>query len=155
MSYVTKILQPEERVLMLGKLHWIIYRDAVIVFILSLLAFLFSYILREYSILAMATRTAGWLLLAAAICLAVVEWFDQWITEIAVTNRRVICRRGLIRRSTAEMNMEKVETVLVNQSLLGRLLDYGSIQIKGTGEGIEHLHKIAAPIEFRNCITVR
>src|SRR6266516_2143668 len=155
MSYVTKLLKPEERVLMLGNLHWIIYRDAAIVFILSLLAFLFSYILREYYIVARLAKTAGCLLLAAAICPAVVEGFDQWNTEIAVANRRVICRRGLIRRSTAEMNMDKVETVLVNQSLLGRLLDYGSIQIKGTGEGIEHLHKIAAPIEFRNCITVR
>jgi uncharacterized membrane protein YdbT with pleckstrin-like domain len=155
MSYVTNILQPGERVLTLGRLHWIIYRDAVIVLILSLLAFWFASTTRTNSGLAIVVTTAAWLLLAAAICLAVVAWFDQWITEIAVTNRRVIYKRGFIRRRTAEMNMDKVESVIVTQSILGRLLDYGSIHVKGTGEGIEHLHKIAAPIELRNCITAR
>jgi hypothetical protein len=41
----------------------------------------------------------------------------------------------------------------VTQSVLGRLLNYGSIHVRGTGEGMEHLHNIAAPIELRNCIT--
>jgi len=44
---------------------------------------------------------------------------------------------------------------VVDQSVLGRLLDYGSIHILGTGEGLEHLHKVRSPIELRNCITAR
>jgi uncharacterized membrane protein YdbT with pleckstrin-like domain len=155
MSYVSNILQPGEQVLILGRLHWIIYRNAVIVFILSLVAFWFASTTRANSGLAIVVTTAAWLLLAAAICLAVVAWFDQWITEIAVTDRRVIYKSGFIQRRTAEMNMDKVESVIVTQSILGRLLDYGSIHVKGTGEGIEHLHKINAPIELRNCITAR
>lgn len=72
-----------------------------------------------------------------------------------MTNRRVIYKRGFIQRHTAEMNMNQIESVIVDQSVLGRLLDYGSIHVLGTGEGLEHLHKVCSPMEFRNCITAR
>jgi uncharacterized membrane protein YdbT with pleckstrin-like domain len=99
-------------------------------------------------------EVSGLILLAASMLLFAKAWFDQWITEIAVTNRRVIYKRGFIKRYTVEMNMEKIESVTVTQSILGRLLDYGTIHIRGTGVGMEHLHKIASPISLRNCITV-
>ena len=76
-----------------------------------------------------------------------------WVTEIAVTDRRVIYKKGLIRRQTNEMNMDKVESVQIDQSVLGRLLDYGDVTILGTGEGFEKLRTIANPIELRNSIT--
>ncbi len=86
-------------------------------------------------------------LLAAAV--------RRWTTEIAVTDRRVIFKRGLIRRHTIEMNMDKVETVDVDQSLAGRLLGYGDIVVRGTGSTIEPFRKIAAPLDFRNQVTAR
>ena len=51
------------------------------------------------------------------------------------------------------MNMDKVESVQVDQSILGRMLDYGNVTILGTGEGFETLRTIAGPIKLRNCIT--
>jgi uncharacterized membrane protein YdbT with pleckstrin-like domain len=72
-----------------------------------------------------------------------------------VTDRRVIYKRGFINRRTAEMHMDKVESVDVDQSVLGRLLDYGTIYVKGTGQGFEPLQRIAAPIEFRNAIIAK
>jgi hypothetical protein len=51
--------------------------------------------------------------------------------------------------------MDKVESVDVDQSVLGRLLDYGDITIRGTGVGIEPLRGIGAPLEFRNHVTAR
>jgi uncharacterized membrane protein YdbT with pleckstrin-like domain len=77
------------------------------------------------------------------------------MTELSVTNHRVIYKSGFIRRHTVEMNMDKVETVNVNQSILGRLLGYGSIQVLGTGQGIGGLRRIAAPLTLRNAITAR
>ena len=54
------------------------------------------------------------------------------------------------------MNLDKVELVFETQSIMGRImLDYGSIHVRGTGEGIEHLHKISSPLKLRNCITAR
>jgi len=74
-----------------------------------------------------------------------------------VTDKRIIYKRGLINRHTVEMNMDKVATVDVDQSILGRLLDYGSIRILGTGgaHGIERLDRIASPVSLRNAIDVR
>jgi uncharacterized membrane protein YdbT with pleckstrin-like domain len=69
--------------------------------------------------------TAFVLFAGFAVLTAIKEWLEQWITEIAVTDRRVIYKTGLIRRQTAEMNMDKIESVKVDQSLLGRLLNYG------------------------------
>jgi uncharacterized membrane protein YdbT with pleckstrin-like domain len=96
---------------------------------------------------------------AASLCAAVGlillarAAFEQWVTEIAVTDRRVISKWGLIRRNTTEMHMDKVESVEVKQSVLGRILDYGDVEIRGVGkEGIS-LPRIAAPIELRNHIT--
>ena len=62
-------------------------------------------------------------------------WFARWITEIAVTDRRIIYKRGFIWRHTEEMNMDKVPSVDVDQSILGRMLDYGTIHVIGTGGG--------------------
>jgi uncharacterized membrane protein YdbT with pleckstrin-like domain len=72
---------------------------------------------------------------------------------MAVTNRRVIYKKGLVRRQTNEMNMDKVESVQVKQSIVGRILDYGTVTILGTGEGFETLRTIASPIALRNSIT--
>jgi uncharacterized membrane protein YdbT with pleckstrin-like domain len=93
----------------------------------------------------------------AALVTAARAWFIRWTTEIAVTDKRIIFKRGFINRHTAEMNMDKVASVDVDQSLWGRVFDYGSVHILGTGgvAGIEHLHGISNPIGLRNAIDVR
>jgi len=53
------------------------------------------------------------------------------------------------------MNMDKVATVDVEQSILGRLLDYGTIYVRGTGLGMEPLRRIEKPIELRNAIVAK
>lgn len=88
-----------------------------------------------------------------AVLLLIQEWLQWWVTEIAVTSRQVIYKKGLIRRQTNEMNMDKVESVRIDQSILGRMLNYGTVTILGTGEGFETLSTIASPIELRNSIT--
>ena len=50
-----------------------------------------------------------------------------------MTDRRIIYKRGFISRHTEEMNMDKVASVDVDQSILGRILDYGTIHVIGTG----------------------
>jgi uncharacterized membrane protein YdbT with pleckstrin-like domain len=80
-------------------------------------------------------------------------WFERVTTEIAVTDRRIIYKRGFIRRYTVEMHMDKVESVDVDQSILGRMLDYGDVIIHGTGSGLEPLGHVDHPLELRNHIT--
>lgn len=70
-------------------------------------------------------------------------------SEFAITNKRVVIKVGLISRRTLEMNLSKIESVNVNQSLLARLLGYGTIVVIGTGGTREAFHDIADPLIFR------
>ncbi len=81
--------------------------------------------------------------------LFIVPALKRWSDEFVVTNKRLICKTGLISRKTLEMNLNKIETVNVDQSILGRLFGYGTITIIGTGGTREAFEDIAAPVEFR------
>jgi uncharacterized membrane protein YdbT with pleckstrin-like domain len=70
-------------------------------------------------------------------------------TEIAVTTRRLIVKHGLISRSTVEINLNKVESIRVDQSMLGRLLDFGTLVISGTGTAHAPIVGVAEPMSFR------
>jgi uncharacterized membrane protein YdbT with pleckstrin-like domain len=91
----------------------------------------------------------------AALYWTVKAWFHRWTTETDVTNLRVVHKSGFIKRRTFEMSLDKVESVDVNQSILGRILNYGSVTVRGVGEGSETIDSIASPLEFRNHITAR
>ena len=166
MSYVNSVLQPGERVIMRGRLHWIVYWHALVFLLLAILCLAWSG--------SSGAGVVAWFAALAFGVLCVVStahaWFIRWITEIAVTDRRIIYKRGFINRHTEEMNMDKVASVDVDQSILGRILDYGTVHVLGTGggqvadrpgsersveRGIEHLHRIAAPLQLRNAITAK
>jgi uncharacterized membrane protein YdbT with pleckstrin-like domain len=149
MSYVERVLQPGEQVRHISSIHWIVYWPGVAVALLAVAAYWFG----ETRRLPRAWQYTAYALALVAVVLLVKEWLQWWVTEIAVTNRRVIYKRGLIRLQTNEMNMDKVESVQVNQSILGRMFDFGTVRILGTGEGFEALQTIAGPIKLRNSIT--
>jgi hypothetical protein len=152
MSYVNKVLQPGEQVLRIGHRHWIVYYKAIFFALLALAVFGFGY--ENYTYRGYAVVTGG-VISAVALIFLVGAWFQQAILEIAVTNKRIIHKTGFIRIHTNEMSVDKVVTVTVDQSILGRLLDYGTVSINGTGQSIEDLREIAAPIDLRNAIEAR
>jgi Bacterial PH domain len=149
MSYVERILQPGEQIRHISSIHWIVYWAGVGVTLLAAIA----YWLSETRLLTRFWLYTAFALALVAVVLLVQEWFTWWVTEIAVTNRRVIYKKGFIRRRTNEMNMDKVESVQVDQSILGRMLDHGTVTILSTGEGFATLWTIASPVKLRNCIT--
>jgi uncharacterized membrane protein YdbT with pleckstrin-like domain len=93
----------------------------------------------------------GILLLVVGVGLVFLIW--AWIryrtTEFAVTDRRIIAKTGLISRSTVELFLDKVEALHVDQSVPGRLLDFGTITMRGTGTTLEPIRDISAPLELR------
>ena len=153
MRYVNRVLQPGEVVRHSAGLHWILYVPGLLVW---LLAGMIVVILPDASLHWGLNRMgviAAWLCFAVGLILIGRAWFHRWTTEIAVTDRRVIYKTGFVRRNTTEMHMDKVESVEVKQSVLGRILNYGDVEIRGVGTGFEPLRLIAAPLELRNHIT--
>jgi uncharacterized membrane protein YdbT with pleckstrin-like domain len=149
MSYIKHVLQEGEVVTRTASLHWIVYWPGALCLVLAGVIY----------VLGRSTEWASfWDVIAGAfgviaLGLIFVEWFKWWTTEIAVTNRRIIYKTGFIRRDTNEMHTDKVESVKVDQSILGRILDYGAVTVLGTGSGLETIKTVAAPIELRNHIT--
>ena len=154
MSYVQHVLQPGEKILRIGKKHWIVYRYSLLFLIGGLVLIFLEYNLFDSQLVIIGTAVLFGLL---TLVYGFKAWFDRWTTEIAVTDKRIIYKTGFINRHTKEMNMDKVASVDVDQTVWGRLLDYGSVEILGTGGagGFERLDRIAAPIKLRNAIDVR
>jgi uncharacterized membrane protein YdbT with pleckstrin-like domain len=151
MSYVDSILQPDERVVCTTGPHWLLYAPAAL---LVIAAIVIAYFADQYG---GDLGFAALILAAIAAALAIVLWLRAFVrratTELAATNKRVIYKTGLLRRHTVEMNIDKVESVNVDQSLFGRLFDYGTVTVHGTGGSLEPLPNIANPITFRNYVT--
>lgn len=87
--------------------------------------------------------------LKGILTLFISSLIDRWSSEFAITNRRVIIKIGLISRHVLEMNLSKVESINVDQTVMGRMMGYGTITVIGTGGTRELFHKIADPMEFR------
>ena len=152
--YIDEILQPGEKVLYSTNAHWVFYLPAIGAWILAIVLF----------ILSRGATVDGLILLclAASAVVAIVAlywtaraWFHRFTTETDVTNMRVVHKTGFIQRRTFEIALDKVESVDVNQSILGRILDYGDVTIQGVGEGKETITTIASPLRFRSYITAR
>ncbi|MFM2066989.1 MAG: hypothetical protein RLZZ584_1898 [Pseudomonadota bacterium] len=76
-------------------------------------------------------------------------WVRYKTTELAVTSKRVIVKTGFIRRSTVEININKVESIQVDQEILGRLFNFGTLVIGGAGNPQAPVAGISAPMQFR------
>lgn len=78
-----------------------------------------------------------------------VQWIILWGREIAITNRRLIYKRGVIARKTEELNLRRVEEINLKQGVFGRIFGYGRLQIHGTGAGVVEIPIIARPGRFK------
>src|SRR5262249_4503313 len=92
----------------------------------------------------------GLVVAAAGLAWCLVHLVELMTSEFAVTTTRLIFKVGLIARYTTELLLSKVESIGVNQGLLGRLLGYGDLTVTGTGGAREVFHRVGDPIDFRN-----
>jgi uncharacterized membrane protein YdbT with pleckstrin-like domain len=152
--YIDDILQPGEKVLYSTNAHWIFFLPAIAVWIVAIVFLVLSRMdIGDTAVLLCLSMAA----VSAVVALykTLTAWFHRWTTETDVTNLRVVHKTGFIKRQTFEMSLDKVESVDVNQSILGRILNYGDVSIFGVGEGNKTIETIASPLEFRNYITAR
>jgi uncharacterized membrane protein YdbT with pleckstrin-like domain len=87
--------------------------------------------------------------LSGIFTLFILPALQRWSDEFVITDKRVIVKTGIISRRTLEMNLNKIESVNVDQSIMGRLLGYGTITIIGTGGTHESFPDIGNAVGFR------
>ena len=85
----------------------------------------------------------------ALLSLWLLPLIKQSTSEFVITGKCIIIKTGFISRNTLEMNLTKIESVNVDQGILGRILGYGTITIIGTGGTRESFHDISKPLLFR------
>jgi uncharacterized membrane protein YdbT with pleckstrin-like domain len=140
-SYIGENLLPDEHVVYRAELHWIIFTRAALVLVAGLvLAFV------------PGIGQSGLVVLLVGVLMLVPPFVAYRTTELGVTNKRVIVKTGLVRRRPLELLLRQVEAISVDQSLLGRVLGFGSITLTGTGGVREIFHRVRDPLELRRRI---
>jgi len=145
-GYVERHLLAGERVLYKTRLHWVLFVKPAL---LMLAGVILMVLLRQ-------VQDPPWLwIFGATVALiglvwAFVHYVEVMTSEFAVTSSRLILKVGLISRYTTELLLAKVESIGVQQGLIGRLLNYGDLTVTGTGGAREVFRRVRDPIGFRN-----
>jgi len=151
MNYVRRVLQPGETVIHATRMHSVIFLPAILWFVTATVLLIAALTLDG------DLRRGGLALAVFAAIFGFVSGVPALIrrmtTELAVTDRRIIYKSGVLSRHTLEMNRSKVESVDVDQSVLGRVLNFGTIIVRGTGGSLEPIRMIGDPLTFRSHIT--
>jgi uncharacterized membrane protein YdbT with pleckstrin-like domain len=134
--------------------HWMFYLPAIAAWTVAIVFLVLSRMVTADALMLLCLALAAVAGLAALYWSAT-AWFHRWTTETDVTNMRVVHKTGFIKRRTFEMSLDKVESVDVNQSILGRIMNYGDVTIQGVGEGTQTISTISRPLAFRTAITTR
>jgi uncharacterized membrane protein YdbT with pleckstrin-like domain len=144
MNYVERNLIQGEQIRYRTTLHWIVLFPYAVV---ALFPF-------GLGILFLLAGKLGAGLFLAGLGVLIFGWglLRRRATEMAITNKRVIVKAGLIRRSTIEVFLSKIESIDVRQGILDRMLNCGSIVVRGTGGAYEPFKSVRSPLEFRRHI---
>jgi uncharacterized membrane protein YdbT with pleckstrin-like domain len=148
MSYVGSILGKNERIVFVTRQHWLVIAGSLLVTILASalivgLAIAASLVIGGAGLLALV-------LLILPLGRGLLTWLRWWNEQYLITNRRIIQVEGVINKNVIDSSLEKVNDVVMSQSVLGRLLGYGDIEILTASDvGVNKLTKIADPIRFK------
>lgn len=147
--YSRSTLAPNETPYFKTSLHWIIFaRFGVLAF----LVFLFAAIPFAIGVQALTGSELGWFTLPLPAFILLPPTLAFASSELVITDRRVLIKTGIVRRQSLEMFVSKIESIAVDQGFLGRVFDYGTVTVRGTGGFEEPFEGIAEPILFRNWV---
>jgi uncharacterized membrane protein YdbT with pleckstrin-like domain len=159
MSYLKKALLPEERLLYIATLHWVIFVPGMLLTAAGGLVGFYSYDImglvfdgtlaptfgRTLAGISTLFSLAGFSLLLGAIV-------RQSATELAITNKRLIAKYGFISRATFEIMINRVTGVNFDQTIMGRILGYGTVLVHGTGGDISPFDGVSNPQSFQHAL---
>ncbi|TMQ67694.1 MAG: PH domain-containing protein [Candidatus Eisenbacteria bacterium] len=153
MSYLDESLATGETVLYRTGLHWsVLVAPWILGIALSLVGvglWIVSFRVEPSGAMPGVLRIGGAACLVIGAVAIVVGIVRRSAVEVAVTNRRVLMKSGIVARRTIELMLSKVESVGIEQGVAGRLAGYGTVVVRGTGGTHEVFERIARPLEFR------
>jgi uncharacterized membrane protein YdbT with pleckstrin-like domain len=139
MGYIESNLLSDEQVVYTARLHWIIFIKPFALVFFGMIFLIIQPII-------------GAVVIIIGLAASVAPVVDYFSSEFGVTNKRVIIKVGFVRRRTLELLLRHVEAISVDQSVTGRMLDFGSLTLTGTGGVKELFHSVRSPLEFRRRI---
>jgi uncharacterized membrane protein YdbT with pleckstrin-like domain len=151
-SYIDRIVKPGETVLVRARPHWIIFLGAIAPLVLAVGLAIWAR-LSAQSQISLALYIGAAVLAVVGLTTLFGRMLTWATTEFGVTNHRVIVKRGLLSLHTVEMNVDKVESVDVDQTILGRMFGFGTVTIHGIGARWDPIPQITDPLGFRSAIT--
>lgn len=170
MLYIQESLGPDEKLVHVGKFHWMytvhafssILWGLFISIIIIIAGIIFNIqtgvfppnigYFTAIPYLHPGIRIASFIVFVLGLLSFAQMMVVKATTEIAITNNRLVYKRGLVARQVGEMSIDRIEGVNVLQGILGRLLGYGRVAVRGMGVGEVVLPPIEDPINFRKAI---
>jgi uncharacterized membrane protein YdbT with pleckstrin-like domain len=154
MSYVEKHLIEGETIIYETRLHWIMLIGPVLLGLLFGLTGVGMFVLSARATADKSAASESMIFLGAAFLAVALIFIARGVlvrnaTEMTVTNKRVFVKVGLASRRTIELLLSRVESIGVEESVMGRMLGYGTVIVHGTGGTPEIFNRIAHPLEFR------
>jgi len=153
--YLRQQLGANERILYTERHHWIFFVAEMVKWIIFAVAMLvFIIVLKVWWL--PGAGWLWWLLLVFLVPAVRIAWgFLSWRMNIYVlTNRRVVESTGVLSKRVADSSLEKLTDVVLKQSIVGRMLDYGDIEVltAAAGAGVNDLKQIRKPMAFKTAM---
>jgi uncharacterized membrane protein YdbT with pleckstrin-like domain len=139
---------PDEKVIYSTRLHWVIYFESAGFFIIGILLFFLGTLIGDKSI----NRSMVWpgvIFIGLGILSIFYFHLMRIKSEFAITNKRVIMKKGIISTKTLELLHTKIESIATHQNLDGKIFGYGNISVCGSGGTVNQFKAIEKPFVFR------
>lgn len=152
MGYIRQNLLQNEKIIYFTRMHWIVFATPVLFLAAAFLFSMFSSILFPGRIPFLNIRLGNVVVLgcfAAAIFSGIGAFISYATSEYAITNKRIMMKIGWISRDSIELFINRIEAIQIDQTILGRILDYGALKVVGTGGTQDLFNYIPRPLAFR------
>ena len=161
MKYVDKTLTGDEKVIYSANVDWFIFVPSILMLLFALYMYNnLTPFAKESDIapggtalIALITHLLFIFFISKGLLSLISAVFYKISTELVITTKRIIFKSGFIRRTTVELNHKQIESLSFNQSILGRIFNFGDINIYGTGGVSTPIYDIDNPLIFRNKAT--
>ena len=155
MRYVHETLLKGEEIYFITRPHWIVFGPSAALLVVTLWFYIYgvSFNLQSFTFYNMSLNQTISLVLFIVFLITLSRAFLLYrFSEYAITNKRVIMKTGWLDRSSLEIFLEKIEAIYVDQTITGRILNYGTLNIVGTGGSRDPFTNVPKPLLFRRLV---